>query len=504
MGRHAVQRSRAALSLLAAGSAAALVAGILSVQGQATAEAPKLSDNLVTNPDFEAGNAGWNAPGARTALTSGAGHESRRSARLTALDDGTGLVLNDSPNVVLAATSGATYTSSVWVRSDKVGLKVSLRVREIAGGTLISKGSGDLQLPDSSWHQIHLDYVVAGPDHQLAFQVYAPSTSRGSSVYIDDVDVREVLSSAADESPTPSESATPTPTPTPTETPEPDPTPTESTPAPEPSVPSTGSTLFGTSIYQGSGDSFQSALARETALYGKLDVARVFFPSLPQAWTGSALSSFDGPVAVSFKASPSQVMSGALDGQLKTWFANAPKDRPTWWTYYHEPEDDIENGAFSAADYRQAWQHISALADTANNPKLRATMILMCWSLSKGSGRSWQDYYAGSAAIDVVSFDCYNQQWEKGTYVNPADQFAAVLAVSESTGKPFAVGELGSNMANGDSGAGRAAWLRSVASFLASHHAAYVTYWDSPAAGETHQLTDAPSQKAWRDVVQAD
>ena len=49
MGRHAVNRSRTTVSLIALGAAAALVAGILSVNGAATADAPRLSDNLIPN-----------------------------------------------------------------------------------------------------------------------------------------------------------------------------------------------------------------------------------------------------------------------------------------------------------------------------------------------------------------------------------------------------------------------------------------------------------------------
>ena len=71
MGRHAVSRSRTTVSLIALGSAAALVAGILSVNGAATADAPRLSDNLVQNSDFEAGTGGWNTQSTKAALTSG-------------------------------------------------------------------------------------------------------------------------------------------------------------------------------------------------------------------------------------------------------------------------------------------------------------------------------------------------------------------------------------------------------------------------------------------------
>ena len=92
-----------------------------------------------------------------------------------------------------------------------------------------------------------------------------------------------------------------------------------------------------------------------------------------------------------------------------------------YWTYYHEPEDNIEAGAFTAAQYRAAWQRISSLALRANNPRLHATLILMCYTLTPASGRSFADYYPGDAYIDVLAWDCYNQVWAKGQYIAPAD-----------------------------------------------------------------------------------
>ena len=74
--------------------------------------------------------------------------------------------------------------------------------------------------------------------------------------------------------------------------------------------------------------------------------------------------------------------------------AKAPTDARTWWSFWHEPEDNIEGGNFTAAQYRTAWRHVADLADAAHNQQLRATLILMCWSAEKGSHRDWRDYYA--------------------------------------------------------------------------------------------------------------
>jgi hypothetical protein len=70
--------------------------------------------------------------------------------------------------------------------------------------------------------------------------------------------------------------------------------------------------------------------------------------------------------------------------------------------------------AFTAQQFRQAWQRIAGLAMQANNARLRATLILMGWSVDSASGRNWRDYYPGRQYVDVLGWDLYNPRWEKG------------------------------------------------------------------------------------------
>ena len=158
-------------------------------------------------------------------------------------------------------------------------------------------------------------------------------------------------------------SATPTPSPTPSTTPTASPTPTASaTPTPQPSTSSptpdptttggspAGDTLFGASVYE-NGRTWTDAVADSHATYGGMEVVRVFYPGLPSAWPGRA-GQVGGPIVVSFKANPADVLSGKHDAYLSQWFASAPKNRDIWWTYWHEPEDDVEDGNFTAQQWR--------------------------------------------------------------------------------------------------------------------------------------------------------
>ena len=73
---------------------------------------------------------------------------------------------------------------------------------------------------------------------------------------------------------------------------------------------------------------------------------------------------------------------GIHDAALRAWFDRAPRGYDVFWSYLHEPEDNVTRGEFSAAQYTAAWVHIAALAQAAGNPRLRSTLILMCWTLA--------------------------------------------------------------------------------------------------------------------------
>ena len=260
-------------------------------------------------------------------------------------------------------------------------------------------------------------------------------------------------------------------------------------------------TLCGASFTgERAGETYQQAFQREDALYGGLDLVRQFYGGLPGAWP-LKLPALDRPVSVSFKALPKDVLAGRYDAQLRAWFAAAPRDRLTYWTYYHEPEDNIANGEFTAVDYRAAWTHLAGLADAAGNPRLRATLILMGWSLQPGSHRNWRDYYPGRATIDVLGWDQYNDGFKKGVYAPVAAVFGKVVETSRAEGLPFAVPETGTPLVGGDTGAARAAWLRAAVTYLTDAGAQYVSYFDldwTASASADYRLRDSASSSAWR------
>jgi hypothetical protein len=257
-------------------------------------------------------------------------------------------------------------------------------------------------------------------------------------------------------------------------------------------------TGFGASVYQ-NGASWSSAVSRSDAKYGHMDVVRVFYPGAPAPWPGPA-GSVNRPVVVSFHIPPSQILNGSHDAQLTQWFKTAPTNRTIWWTYYHEPENDIQRHSFTAAQYRAAWKHVAALAAKARHPNLRATLILMCYTLNRFSHRNFANYYPGSSVIDVLGWDCYNKSAD-GPYESPSRMFDTMIKFSRAHGKPFGVAEYGSTVMKGNT-AGRAAWIKAVGAYLHKNGAQFATYFDSPMGpGGDYRLSDSQSATALRSLV---
>ncbi len=267
------------------------------------------------------------------------------------------------------------------------------------------------------------------------------------------------------------------------------------------SISTTGAsgTQFGAVVAKRGTETFAQAQQRADTTYGGLPISRVFYSGAPPAWPGNA--GYSGrDVVVSFKYVPEQVIAGTYDRAIRSWFANAPTDRDIYWSYFHEPEDNIEAGETTAANYRAAFAHVAALAALANNPRLHATLILMCWTLGPASGRHWHNYYAGPASVEDVAFDCYNYAGRSGSYVDPSKLFSRVVQFGINTGIPWGIAEVGSIKINSDTtGDGRAAWLRSVGQFLAGK-AIFANYFDVKLSTD-YRLLDAPSEAAWREVV---
>ncbi|GAA0710939.1 DNRLRE domain-containing protein [Dactylosporangium roseum] len=259
-------------------------------------------------------------------------------------------------------------------------------------------------------------------------------------------------------------------------------------------------TRCGTSFAREGSETWTQGLAREEGLFGKMGAVRFFHGGLPPAWPGP-LDTGDRTLVVSFKGNARDHAAGVHDAFMRQWFASAPRDRDIYWVYYHEPEDNIRGGEFTAAEYRSAWQRLAGLAAAAGNPRLHATQVLMEWTVNPDSGRNWRDYYPGDGVLDVLAWDVYNYDptAAKGVYLAPATLVDRAVAANAAVGLPFGVAEMGSHVAAGDDGTGRAAWVRAMNAYLEQRGSLWNLWFDLNWSTGDYRLRDAGGVAAWRD-----
>lgn len=236
--------------------------------------------------------------------------------------------------------------------------------------------------------------------------------------------------------------------------------------------------------------------------YGPVDMYRAFFPGAPGSWSSDPKLTVSQPENVSFKYDPVEVTSGLHDAELRTFFGNAPTNRTIWWTFYHEPEDQIQNGIFTATEYLAAWRRIWSIAHepAIYKSNLKATLVLMDWDLNPLSKRNWLNYYPGDAYVDVISWDVYNFQDTDTDHTNNetiAEHEARIPAYEKTIarGKQFAISEIGYRDTTD-----RAAFLSDLGIWARDHQLPFVAYFDS-SVGADYRLTDSASQNAWKNVV---
>src|SRR5205814_9932238 len=118
--------------------------------------------------------------------------------------------------------------------------------------------------------------------------------------------------------------------------------------------------------------------------------------------------------------------------------------------YWHEPENNVEAGEFTAAQYRAAWAHIAKIASAVHNPNLHPTLILMTPTASSYKGRNWRDYYPGADVVGVIGWDGYNSPAYRSSYLSVTSIFGPAIRVCRQTGTPCGIAEIGTTLAPWD------------------------------------------------------
>lgn len=447
------------------------------------------AEELVTNPGFAQGTSGWRTNNAVQKLTV----LDANVAQLTTTRDGHA-VLNDRRNTVHDTSEGSHYVVTARVRTTTPNVKGAVRVREVSGSS-VEVSQAPFTLRDASWQTVTLDVTTIHPGSHLDLNVVAWNLAVGEDLQIDSVSLKET-ESVAPPSPEPDPSVPPTDTTVP---------PLPSTPTSRCEAAPPAGTLYGSSLST-HGQTLAEAISGIDETFGRVEVIRHFRPGLPLDWDSrNAQLMSDRTLVTSFKVPPTEITSGKHDAFFANWFATAPSDQTIYWSYFHEPENNINAGEFTAAEYRAAWAHLARLEQKACKPNLHATLILTEWTMQPASKRDYRTYDAGPEYVKVLAFDPYNgaTSLARDFYEPAEDLLGPIVSKMEDDGRPWAIAELGSRQVASDKdGSGRAEWLVSVADYAEKNDALFVTYYHSVARGGDFRLLDSAANSAWRELVE--
>ena len=227
-------------------------------------------------------------------------------------------------------------------------------------------------------------------------------------------------------------------------------------------------------------------MSRLSNMMGRpLTSVRVFDQTVKGKWSDSRLLATvpaNGTVVWSFK-------SGTPE-QVKAYLSSRPSTTKCYASYWHEPEDELFTAA-QKATYRANWVKYAPAIRAAG---CKPTLILMKYTLSKGSGRNFRDFWA-PGTVDVMAFDAYNTRIKKcACYIEPEKFFAPILAVSKETGLPWGLAEVGSRVAVSQEQ--RAAWANEIAAAASAKGSLFTLWWDGP----TYDFAlDTKTARAWND-----
>lgn len=174
--------------------------------------------------------------------------------------------------------------------------------------------------------------------------------------------------------------------------------------------------------------------AQYVALLGQPGAVRYYLqpgehPHMPTEFTVP-----DGALLIeSSKIKPQDVVVGQYDQQFHDLFTALGDNVFCPW---HEPEDDVEAGRFTVAQYQAMWDHLTPIA---RQTKVRLAPILMRATYAGQKGRKPADYLPSD--YDFVGVDAY----VAGSIGVPAAQVGSLLdpVRAAAPGKRILVGEFG-------------------------------------------------------------
>jgi hypothetical protein len=188
----------------------------------------------------------------------------------------------------------------------------------------------------------------------------------------------------------------------------------------------------GVSLHREPGEDYHAAYVRRTKDWGiSPEMVRIYYPGIP---TGPWPAFHDAPTVVSFKVPDFPTLfSGGYDQALTNFFNHIPNDgQPHYVAFFHEPEDDIARGTFTADEFRNAYAYVEQLLERGNLAETKDIsfgLILMGWTAQPQSARQLADYLP-TTTPDFIGWDVY-----PGVSADDVKaKFGAVMDVSQQVG----------------------------------------------------------------------
>ncbi len=145
--------------------------------------------NLFASPGFETLSA-WRAYNGTLAAT--AGNAGAPAARVTVAGSKTDYSVYPAKRPVGSTVAGTQFRATAWIRGDRTGKRICLRLREWAGSTVV--GSAETcAATTATWQQLpEVRYAVKAAGHSLDGYAYQLGASSGDNFDIDDALLEQV------------------------------------------------------------------------------------------------------------------------------------------------------------------------------------------------------------------------------------------------------------------------------------------------------------------------
>ncbi|MBA2558475.1 MAG: hypothetical protein H0V07_01065 [Propionibacteriales bacterium] len=263
--------------------------------------------------------------------------------------------------------------------------------------------------------------------------------------------------------------------------------------------------------------------ARRALCGGYVGVARVFYSGmLPATWNPSKEgASPQSACQVSFKADPASVAAGHFDRRIVSWLNSIPSGWKVYFTFWHEPNDELRAGRFSAASYRAAWARLSHLvrerAHLKRDVRVRLVPVFMAYNV--GHAGYWSDSWVPRPSdVAFLSWDIYGNPTGgtglRGPYPQPRKRINPCLLVTQRLGfEHWGVSEFNAPRRSWDTDeSARRRWLarfrqyalsteRNVAPHLGAPRT--LMLWEGNGANWNQTFQRDATWKWWSNVVDA-